>query len=164
MRKKARAPVNLQPDLVPRPLWRQSAYRKLGRGKDWRCIRQDTLEASGSRCEACGASTPPLFCHEKWDYNETTNTATLVGFEMLCDPCNWAVHIGLAGLRGHLQDARAQLARVNRMTPPEVRALIERATQDWKRRSRMRWRIAIKHRLLEAYPQLRAFAATRRKD
>jgi hypothetical protein len=72
--------------------------------------------------------------------------------------------MGLAGLRGHLQEARAQLARVNRMTLQEVEALIERATEGWKRRSRMRWKVAVKERLLEAYPQLRLFAATGRKE
>jgi hypothetical protein len=164
MSKRERTLVKLQPELVPGPLWGRSAYRKLGRGKEWRSIRQDALQASGSRCEACGVSTPPLFCHEKWDYNDRTGTATLVGFEILCDPCNWATHIGLAGVRGHSQEARAQLARVNHMTPEEVEALIERATGDWKRRSQMRWKVAVKHRLLGAYPQLRLFAATRRRE
>lgn len=164
MTQRGRAPVKLQPELVPRPLWRISAYRTLGRGKDWKSIRQDTLEAGGGHCGVCGDSTPPLYCHEKWDYDDKTGMATLVGFQALCDPCNWATHIGLAGERGHSQEARAQLARVNGMSAGEVDALIERAKKDWMRRSQMRWEVAVDQALLERYPRLQALAAARQRE
>jgi len=150
--------LRLQPDPVPRLLWRISAYRMLKRGKPWESIRQDALERAGQKCDICGAATPPLFCHERWHYDEKRGTATLYGFQIVCDPCNWATHIGLAGVRGHAEEALAQLCRVNSISRKQAQVLKRRAMETWKKRNQMQWKIALMPKLAERYPQLRPLA------
>jgi hypothetical protein len=162
--KRVRQSVRLQPDPVPRPLWRITAYRMLKRGKPWKSIRQDALERAGHKCDVCGAATQPLFCHERWHYDEKRGTATLYGFQILCDPCNWATHIGLAGLRGHGEEALAQLCRVSGISRKQAEVLRRRALETWERRSQVEWKVAVKRKLIQRYPQLKPLVRRESRD
>jgi hypothetical protein len=45
----------LMPELVPAPLWGVSAYRRFGKTRPWKEIRQDALELAENKCGACDA-------------------------------------------------------------------------------------------------------------
>ena len=91
-----KTPLKLVPNLVPKPLWGISAYRKLTRDS-WRRIRQDALDAAGNRCEMCGVlpqQAGSLTCHEVWRYSEARGTATLARLEVHCAKCDSVTHMG----------------------------------------------------------------------
>lgn len=147
--------LKLQPKLVPEPLWGISAYRLLRRGARWKQIRRDTLEALGHLCSVCGAASPPLSCHEKWNYDDRTRTATLTGFMILCAACDAATHMGRAVLHGQSDIALKQLCRVNGITLAEAKQLFLKTRMVWQERSHKKWRVAVARSLLKKYPQLK---------
>jgi hypothetical protein len=144
----------LAPELVPAPLWGVSAYRRFGKTKPWKEIRQDTLELAGNKCGACDADGPQLSCHDAWSYDDKTCVATLIGFEIRCQACHNATHIGRANALGFEQEAHAQLRRVNGCTQEEVDAMVEAAMNLWEKRSGKTWTVVIAPYLLERYPRL----------
>lgn len=154
-RRRARRAIKLRPELVPQPLWGVTACRLLRARAPWKAIRNATLKAAGDRCSICGHTSPPLFCHEQWRHNDKNGVVTLVGFQIVCQGCNRAVHIGLAGARGELAEAIGQLRRVNRMAEQEANRMVDRATATWERRSSKHWRVFVAPRLLKTFPQLR---------
>ena len=151
---RARRKFTLYPELVPRPLWGISAYRLLRRRAPWKRIRNATLEEAGRRCSVCGETTPPLFCHERWCYNDKKGVALLEGFAIVCRDCNRAIHIGLAGVLGEHEAAIAHLCRVNRITEAEANVMVKRALTIWDNRSGKNWRVVVATTLLKIYPQL----------
>ncbi len=51
--------MNLEPELIPEPLWNVSAASLLGRkSKAWRDIRSAALAAADDTCSACGEVAP----------------------------------------------------------------------------------------------------------
>jgi len=151
----AMAMTKLKPELVPEPLWEISACRLLRPPSLWRAIRSDVLERAGHRCQTCTETTPPLYCHEQWRYEDAKCKAILTGFRIVCQKCNRAVHMGLAHSRGELPEALAQLGRVNAITEAEATRMFERASATWEKRSLKNWRVNVRPRLLKAFPQLR---------
>ena len=145
----------LVPELVPEPLWGVSAYRALGKSAPWKAIRKDTLERVSDRCEFCD-SDAGLECHDKWTYDDKTCVATLIGFEIRCKLCHLATHIGRAMQLGLLQDAVAQLCKVNRCTVSDVEGMIDAEMPLWKKRSRKKWTVVVAPTLLKRYPRLQA--------
>jgi hypothetical protein len=148
--------LRLAPELVPAPLWGVSAYRKFGKTKTklWKEIRQAALEISGHKCGACDADGPQLSCHDAWSYDDKTFVATLIGFEIRCQSCHNATHIGRANALGFEQEAYAQLRRVNGCTQEEVEAVVAASMQLWEKRSAKRWTVVVAPYLLEMYPRL----------
>jgi hypothetical protein len=146
--------TKLKPELVPEPLWGISACSLLRPQSLWRAIRSDVLERAGHRCQTCRETTPPLYCHEQWRYEDGKGAAILTGFRIVCQKCNRAVHMGLAHSRGELPEALAQLRRVNAITEAEATRMFERASATWEKRSLKNWRVIVRPRLLKAFPQL----------
>jgi hypothetical protein len=144
----------LMPELVPAPLWGVSAYRLFGKTKPWKEIRQDTLELAANKCGACDADSPQLSCHDAWSYDDKTRLATLIGFEIRCQACHNATHIGRANALGFEQEAHAQLRKVNGCMQDEVDAMVEAAMELWERRSAKTWTVVVAPNLLERYPRL----------
>jgi len=147
--------MKLTPEMVPEPLWGISACRRVRPQSLWRSIRSCEIDRAGHRCEVCEETTPPLYCHEQWHYDDRKARATLIGFRVICQDCNYAVHIGLAYNRGKGPEALAQLTRVNSISDLEANQMVERATATWEKRSRKNWRLSVSPRLLRAFPQLR---------
>lgn len=146
---------NLVPELVPRPLWGVSAYRAHGNTKVWKTIRHDTLVAASNRCEFCDADAG-LQCHDKWAYDDKKCVATLIGFEIRCQSCHMATHIGRAMQHGFLQEAVAHLCKVNRCTPRDIEAMIDAEMPLWRKRSKKKWTVVVAPALLKRYPRLQA--------
>ena len=144
----------LAPELIPAPLWGVSAYRKFGKTKPWKEIRQDALNETGHKCGTCNADGPQLSCHDAWSYDDKKSVATLVRFEIRCQPCHNATHVGRANALGFKQDAYAQLRRVNKCSEQEVDEMVQAAMEVWERRSKKCWTVTIAPELLNRYPRL----------
>ena len=146
--------IKLQPSLVPAPLWGISVHRALGRGKAWKAIRKDTLDAAGHRCVICGAREPPLICHEVWGYDEKRGIATLSRFESHCRDCDMVTHIGRSTQLGLKDRALNQLCHVNGITCSRAKRIVEEAFALWERRNRKKWHIRVHKSLIKLYPEL----------
>lgn len=153
---KSEKQLKLLPLLVPEPLWGKNAARLFGRSALWMQIRRDALESANHACEICFAAEIALDCHEVWEYDDQSGTATLVAFRMQCEKCHLAVHIGRAKKHGKLDVAMAQLRKINGIDSTEAEKLRKEAMADWARRSKLKWRIIVAKSLLERYPKLLA--------
>ena len=147
------------PNMVPKPLWRKSAYRMLGRGARWKQIRKDALEAAHHACEVCSFAPSPIYgdpltCHEVWHYDDKRGIATLTGFEIHCNECDSVMHMGRTVAHGGRDMAIAQLCKVNKIGPKEAEQLFADAMIVWRQRNEKKWRIAVTKPLLKRYPQL----------
>jgi len=147
--------LKLQPELVPQPLWGLSACKLLRGLAPWKQIRFAELERAGHRCETCGATSHPLFCHEQWQYDDQKSVATLTAFHLACADCNLVLHMGLAHLRGEFTQALAQLCRVNQIAEESAKQIFANARSIWRKRSRKHWRVGVVPELLQTYPQLK---------
>jgi len=157
--------VNLEPELIPEPLWGISAARLLGRkSKAWREIRSGPLAAGGGACAACG-ETPPggkfMVCDELWSYDEQQETATLASVRILCPACDHARHFARAGQLGAGADALRALARVNGISEEKARAMQAETLKIWRKRSRLAWTVRVDQTLLDGYPALAVLSGQR---
>ncbi len=155
--------IRLLPELVPRPLWGISAYRLLDRPV-WKAIRKNAIEAARNRCSICGNAKGLLTCHEKWSYDDERLTATLVGLEIHCDPCDAVTHAGRSIVHGSADVILEQLCKVNGCTPAEAKRIVTAAYMQWKERSRKEWTVAVAAPLLKKYPQLEIVSGRRKSD
>lgn len=113
------------PELIPVDLWGRSVYQMLGGKAVWKSkIRPDAINAADNRCQICADRAARLVCHEKWKYDDKTQVATLIGFEVHCDVCDMVTHLGRAGVMGDPErvviDALQTLCAVNECEPQEA--------------------------------------------
>jgi hypothetical protein len=150
--------MNLEPELIPEPLWNISAASLLGRkSRAWRDIRSAALAAADDTCSACGEVTPGgkyMVCDELWSYDETDGVATLTSVRILCPACDHARHFARAGQLGQAATALSTLARVNGISESGARALQVKAGEVWQRRSRLAWTVRVSESLLKHHPVL----------
>ena len=137
-------PVRLTIELVPRSAWFNNLRSLLPSGQ-WDVLRQATYKRVGNKCEICGGVglRHPVECHEKWDYDDSTHVAKLIGLYGLCPACHECKHIGLANVRGHIQKATKHLAAVNGITATEAQRMVNEAFTTWEQRSEFPWTVDI---------------------
>ena len=151
--------LKLAPHLVPKPLWGKNAHQLFRRRALWNKMRSDALEAAHHACEVCSEVPSPIYgdplsCHEVWHYDDKRGVATLTRLRIHCSKCDSAVHIGMTAAYGGLDNAIAQLCKVNEIGPKAAEELFHAAMILWKKRSKKKWRITVAKPLLERYPQL----------
>lgn len=130
-------------DLVPSSCWFTNV-RSCVSERDWERLRRMIVRRAASRCEACGRDEDRdtrrwLEAHERWAYDEANRVQTLRRLVCLCTDCHTATHIGLAGINGKGDIARAHLAVVTRMSAREVEEHIGSAFEIWQARSAVSW-------------------------
>lgn len=79
--------------------------------------------------------THPVACQEIWHHDDRRLMQTLVGMTALCPACHEVKHIGVAGVRGRREQAKAHLAHVNWWTTAATDADVTSAFELWRRRS-----------------------------
>jgi len=138
------ASARLTVELVPRTCWFSNVRERVSR-QDWDRIRSQTYENAGRRCEICGGrgSKHPVECHEVWEYDEATGVQRLVRMIALCPACHEVKHIGLAGLKGRGDIARAHLAAVNGWTAEVAAQYVDEAFAVWRARSGRAWALDV---------------------
>jgi len=116
-------------ELVPSTQW-GSNLRSALRVSKWDKLRRDCYEKAGHICEICGGSgleqrrRHAVECHERWEYDDETNTQRLIGVIALCPFCHQVKHIGRALRVGAGRQALQWLANINEWTQQEVEAYI----------------------------------------
>lgn len=138
------ASPKLTVELVPRTCWFSNVRERVAR-QEWDRIRSQTYENAGHRCEVCGGrgSKYPVECHEVWEYDEAVAVQRLVRMIALCPACHEVKHIGLAGIKGRGDVARAHLAAVNGWTTAIVSRYVDEAFAVWSARSGRAWSLDV---------------------
>jgi hypothetical protein len=138
------ASPKLTVELVPRTCWFSNVRERVSR-QEWDRIRSQTYENAGHRCEVCDGrgSKHPVECHEVWEYDEPAGVQRLVRMIALCPACHEVKHIGLAGIKGRGDVARAHLAAVNGWTAAVASQYVDEAFALWRARSGREWSLDV---------------------
>ncbi|AGO60578.1 hypothetical protein [Ferroplasma acidarmanus] len=129
-------------DLIPSSCW-FSNVRSLVSYADWRIIRNKVISRAEYKCEICGSEEMPLHCHERWDFNDKTQTQTLKRLMCICPACHDTTHFGRSQITGHGKTAIKHLEDVNKWNITETKSHISNAFALWKARSKMEWNLDI---------------------
>ena len=132
----------LSVELVPKSCW-FSNVRDHVSAATWDKLRRQTYREARHVCQICGGRGErwPVECHEIWDYDDQSQVQKLIGLIALCPNCHEVKHIGLAGVKGRGEIAKAHLARVNRWTLDQADEYLEDVWAIWAKRSRHRWKL-----------------------
>lgn len=132
-------------DLIPYSSWASNLARLLTRNS-WDRIRRPIIEASGYRCEICGAkeSGKEIDCHEQWEYHEPIfdgkrGVQKLIGLWAMCSDCHATQHLGRSNSNGRGSEALDRLRRIGRMSERETQAYRAFVFDRWERRSKVNW-------------------------
>ncbi len=134
--------VGMHLEMVPEPTKSWSLKSELG-AKQWTLLNQVVCQRASNRCEECLCSSQ-IECLEQWEYNDTTHTQTLVGFKALCPACREVRDLGRACSRGDGKRVASHLQALNRWSPEELDAQIEKAFDVWMERSAHDWTLDLR--------------------
>jgi hypothetical protein len=131
-------PLTLAVELVPTSCW-CSTVRDHVRREQGDQVRRETSRHAQNRGEICGGQGPewPVECHAVWHADDVA----LVRLIALCPACHRTKHIGLAEVRGHVAEARSQVAQINGWTEAETAAYLAPVWPLWGERSAYDWRL-----------------------
>lgn len=133
-------------ELVPRTSWYKNVRSNVSK-EEWERLKKIISSRAGHRCEICGGRGArwPVECHEIFAYDDERHVQKLIGLMALCPACHEVKHIGLAGLRGKSNSARAHLAKVNGWSMEDAELYIEGCFEIWHRRSRHQWNLDLSY-------------------
>jgi hypothetical protein len=135
---------NLFVDLIPTTCWFTNV-RSCVHPRDWDRLRRYVYERVNYICECCNIDTQKtnviLEAHERWDYNEETQTQKLVRIVALCHDCHQSTHMGLAGIKGKGIEAREHIKKIRGFTEQDYKKHMSEATEIWKKRSMINWNL-----------------------
>jgi 5-methylcytosine-specific restriction endonuclease McrA len=132
----------LEIELVPKTCWFSNVRDHVSKA-EWDALRKGVYKKANHICEICGGRGQkwPVECHEIWHYNDENLTQTLQGLIALCPSCHEVKHIGLAGLRGRGEIARAHLEKINRWTGEQSEKYLDLVWEIWAERSKCQWQL-----------------------
>lgn len=138
--------LKLTIELVPETSWFsnvRSAVSKL----QWDAIRSAVYSKAYYMCEICGGVGPkhPVECHEIWHYDDRKRIRKLTGMIALCPDCHMVKHYGLSQIRSHEKHALRHFMKINKLSPAQAKAYINKAFALWDARSECEWTIDISH-------------------
>jgi hypothetical protein len=133
-------------ELVPKTAWYKNVRSNVSK-EEWERLKKITFSRARHRCEICGGrgQSWPVECHEIFAYDDERHIQKLVRLVALCPACHEVKHIGLAGLRGKGNAARAHLAKVNDWSMEDAGLYIEGCFEVWHRRSRHEWKLDLSY-------------------
>lgn len=137
-------PPKLTIELVPATAWYTNVRSNVPK-EEWDRLRKKVYAAAGYLCEICYGQGKrwPVECHEVWEYDDETQTQTLIRLIALCPSCHEVKHIGRASTKGNLQRAILHLASVNNWTKEEADEYVAVQFLIWQERSRYEWKLDI---------------------
>ncbi len=99
-------------ELVPDSCW-YSNLRSILKPSMWDVVRHDAYARANGRCMICGRPAKRLEAHEKWRYDEATETQVLEDVIAVCHSCHSVIHIGRTQLLGNEDEAIKHFLKVN---------------------------------------------------
>lgn len=138
--------IKLTIELVPQTCWYSNVRSEVSK-EDWEKIKKHFSVKAKYRCEICGGKGPkwPVECHEIWDYDDKNKIQKLVSMTSLCPSCHEVKHIGLASIKGRIEQATQHLACVNGWTEDTARNYVTAQFEIWKQRSLSNWTLDVSY-------------------
>jgi len=78
---------------IPQSTWGKSLANLMPQ-REWDKIRHEAYKEADYQCEVCGEVNLPLFCHEKWRFDDKRCVQHFAGFEACCELCSDVHHFG----------------------------------------------------------------------
>lgn len=120
--------MKLEFEMVPDSCW-YSNLRSILSKKQWDYIKADAKRRANGKCMICGKKTDRLEAHEKWSYNEKTQTQKLEDIVAVCSDCHSVIHIGRTQLKGNEERAEEHYMKVNNCSYAEYRENLGKANE-----------------------------------
>lgn len=120
--------MKLEFEMVPDSCW-YSNLRSILSKKQWDYIKADAKRRANGKCMICGKKTDRLEAHEKWSYNEKTQTQKLEDIVAVCSDCHSVIHIGRTQLKGNEERAEEHYMKVNNCSYAEYRKNLGKANE-----------------------------------
>lgn len=136
--------MKLEIELVPKTSHFKN-LRSILTTEQWDTLRKDCYKNAKYKCEICGGKGEkhPVECHEIWEYDNKKHKQTLKSLIALFPKCHQVKHIGLAELKGHLEDAIEHLANINNIPISKAYNLREQAFILWEKRNKYKWKLDV---------------------
>ena len=132
-------------EMVPESCW-YSNLRSLLSAAQWNLVRQEAYERADGRCMICGRKVTRLEAHERWSYDEESNTQILSDVVAVCNACHSTIHIGRSQLTGKGKEAKEWFMKVNGCTYAQMRSALGKANEDHQRRNRVpEWKLDLRY-------------------
>ena len=132
-------------ELVPDSCW-YSNLRSILTPAQWDVVRKDAYARAEGRCMICGCPAKHLEAHERWEYDESTQTQKLADVVAVCRRCHEVIHIGRTQLMGREREAEAWFQKVNVCTYAQYRAALGKANEDHRRRNLVpAWKLDVRY-------------------
>lgn len=120
--------MKLEFEMVPDSCW-YSNLRSILSKKQWDYIKADAKKRANGKCMICGNKTDRLEAHERWSYNEKTQTQKLEDIVAVCSDCHSVIHIGRTQLKGNEERAEEHYMKVNNCSYAEYRKNLGKANE-----------------------------------
>lgn len=120
--------MKLEFEMVPDSCW-YSNLRSILSKKQWDYIKADAKKRANGKCMICGKKTDRLEAHERWSYNEKTQTQKLEDIVAVCSDCHSVIHIGRTQLKGNEERAEEHYMKVNNCSYAEYRKNLGKANE-----------------------------------
>lgn len=124
--------MKLEFEMVPDGCW-YSNLRSILSKRQWDYIKTEVKSRAKGMCMICGKKTDRLEAHEKWSYNEKSQTQKLEDIVAVCSDCHSVIHIGRTQLKGDEERAEKHYMKVNNCSYAEYRKNLGKANETHKR-------------------------------
>jgi hypothetical protein len=135
--------MELKIELIPRTSWGKNVRTNVKKN-DWDKIRKAVYEKANMECQICNEKSKTLHAHEVWEFDEKNHIQKLVDINGICEDCHNAIHYGRAQKIGTAKQAKEHFMKVNQCDGLDWFDEVERAKEDFTRRSRIsEWQLDI---------------------
>lgn len=130
--------------LIPKSSFCLNLRNAIGQRR-WFALSRKIRAENNFTCQFCGSKEDPshhryTHLHEIWDFNEKTNTQTLVGFECLCQDCHHTHHWMFSEYKGFdLELLIEHACKVNGCSRDQFEKHIVEEKEKWLKRSKIEW-------------------------
>ncbi len=128
-------------DMIPKTTYFKNV-RSLFNDSDWNLIRHHIYERVNYKCECCGKKKMKyLDAHERWEFNEETQTQKLVRIIALCKLCHAATHYGHSKRTKNIEKINNHIKKINKYNDEELQEHINNSYALWKERNKIKWNL-----------------------
>ena len=128
-------------DMIPKTTYFKNV-RSLFNDSDWNLIRHHIYERVNYKCECCGKKKMKyLDAHERWEFNEETQTQKLVRIIALCKLCHAATHYGHSKRTKNIEKINNHIKKINNYNDEELQEHINSSYALWKERNKIKWNL-----------------------
>jgi hypothetical protein len=128
-------------DMIPKTTYFKNV-RSLFNDSDWNLIRHHIYERVNYKCECCGKKKMKyLDAHERWEFNEETQTQKLVRIIALCKLCHSATHYGHSKRTKNIEKINNHIKKINNYNDEELQEHINSSYSLWKERNKIKWNL-----------------------